>query len=139
VERRKLISVPVYLLFFYCAYMKTYTHFDIYKYKIIFTNKIFKVSNVVLIVDDCSYFNEDLNSFFKKKIEDLNGFLIDNINVVKVTQNWRYWSFGICPIVVRWNYIVVRWYWSFLDVWFWKNRSTMELHRSTMVRWCRKT
>ena len=70
--------------------MKTYTHFDIYKYKIIFTNKIFKVSNVVLIVEDCSYFNEDLNSFFKKKIEDLNGFLIDNINVVKVTQNWRY-------------------------------------------------
>jgi len=56
-----------------------------------------------------------------------------------VTQNWRNWSFGICPIVVRWNYIVVRWYWSFLELWFWKNRSTMELHRSTMVRWCRKT
>jgi len=60
--------------------MKRDTHFDIYKYKIIFTNKIkinvFKVSNVVLIVEDCSYFNEDLNSF-----------LIDNINNIMKINN----------------------------------------------------
>ena len=48
--------------------------------------------------------------------------------MLKVTQNL---SFRICHIVVRWDYIVVRFWTSFLDFRLWKHRSTM---RKIVVR-----